>query len=231
VENENEIGGAFSREFCGGTHTDTTGSIGNFKIIKEESISAGVRRITAMTGEGLNKFFEQRSGIVDELSTMLKVPSEQLVGRVQKLLDDNKKLSKELKSARKKGAVDIMAEAKALLSKAELLGPTSIITGRLSAGSAEEGRGAIDMLRKKAKSAAIVLGMADEGKVTLLAGVTDDLVKKGLKAGELVKAIAPIVGGGGGGGPKMAQAGGKNPDKIEEALTKAAEIIKEKLAD
>jgi alanyl-tRNA synthetase len=89
--NENEISDAFSREFCGGTHIDRTGRIGGFKIIKEESISAGVRRITAMTGEGLNKFFEQRSDIVDELSTMLKVPSGQLVERVQKLIDENKK--------------------------------------------------------------------------------------------------------------------------------------------
>jgi alanyl-tRNA synthetase len=138
-------------------------------------------------------------------------------------------LAKQLKSARKKGGVDVMAEAKSLLSEAEKVGQTSVITGQLPAVTAEEGRGAIDMLRKKAKSAAIVLGMSDEGKVTLLAGMTDDLVKKGLKAGELVKAVAPIIGGGGGGGPKMAQAGGKNPDKIEEALAKAAEIIKEKL--
>jgi len=231
AESLDGIGDAFSREFCGGTHTDRTGRIGGFKIIKEESISAGVRRITAMTGEGLNSFFEQRSDIVDELSTMLKVPSEQLVERIQKLIDENKKLTKELKSARKKGGVDVMAEAKSLLSKAEKVGKTSVIIGRLSAGSAEEGRSAIDMLRKKATSAAIVLGMTNEDKVTLLAGMTDDLVKKGLKAGELVKAVAPIMGGGGGGGPKMAQAGGKNPDKMDEALAKAAEIIKEKLTD
>jgi len=231
AESLDGIGDAFSREFCGGTHTDRTGRIGGFKIIKEESISAGVRRITAMTGEGLNSFFEERSDIVDELSGMLKVPSEQLIERVQKLIDENKKLTKELKSARKKGGVDVMAEAKALLSKAEKVGQTSIITGQLSANSIEEGRGAIDMLRKKAKSAAIVLGMAGEGKVNLLVGMTDDLVKKGLKAGELVKAVAPIVGGGGGGGPKMAQAGGKEPDKINEALAKAAEILRKKLED
>ncbi len=230
AESLDGIGDAFSREFCGGTHTDRTGRIGGFKIIKEESISAGVRRITALTGEGLNRFFDERSDTVDGLSVMLKAPAEQLVERVKKLIEDNKKLVKELKSARKKGGVDVMAEAKALLSKAEKVGQTSIITGQLSANSIEEGRGAIDMLRKKAKSAAIVLGMAGEGKVNLLVGITDDLVKKGLKAGELVKAVAPIVGGGGGGGPKMAQAGGKEPDKIDEALAKAAEIIKEKLS-
>jgi alanyl-tRNA synthetase len=86
------------------------------------------------------------------------------------------------------------------------------------------------MLKKKAKSAAIVLGFIEDGNVTLLAGVTDDLVKKGLKAGDIVKQIAPLIDGGGGGRPQMAQAGGKNPEKIDEALTKAAEIIKEKLS-
>ncbi len=86
-------------------------------------------------------------------------------------------------------------------------------------------------MKKKAKSAAIVFGFTDEGRVTLLAGVTDDLIKKGLKAGDIVKHIAPLVDGGGGGRPQMAQAGGKNPEKLDDALKKAAEIIKEKLAD
>ncbi len=123
-----------------------------------------------------------------------------------------------------------MAEAKQLLDKAEKIGKSSVIIGRLSATSAEQGRAAIDMLKKKAKSAAIVFGFEDDGKVTLLAGMTDDLVKKGLRAGEIVRQIAPIVDGGGGGRDQMARAGGKNPKKINNALKKAAELIKEKLA-
>jgi alanyl-tRNA synthetase len=122
-----------------------------------------------------------------------------------------------------------MAEAKQLLEKCEKVGQTSLIIGRLSTTSVEQAREAIDMLKKKAKSTAIVLAFEDDGKAALFAGMTADLVKKGLKAGDIVKQIAPIVDGGGGGRPQMAQAGGKNPKKIDDALKKAAELIKEKL--
>jgi len=230
--------GAFSREFCGGTHVERLGSIGGFKIIKEESISAGVRRITALTGPALNDYLEKASDIVDELSVMLKVPSEALPERVARLLDDNKKLAKQLKSAARLSGSDVMAEAKQLLENCEKIAEAHVITGRLSATSVEQAREAIDMLKKKAKSAVIVLGFEDDGqpagagagKATLLAGVTDDLVKKGLNAGDIIKQIAPVIDGGGGGRPQMAQAGGKNPAKIGDALTRAAELIKEKLA-
>jgi alanyl-tRNA synthetase len=229
AENENHLAEAFSKEFCGGTHVDRLGSIGGFKIIKEESISAGVRRITAMTGSGLAAYLEQRSRIVDELSEMLKVPAEEIADRVDQLIKENKKLAKELKSASKQGASGITAEAKQLLDGCEKIGPTSVVIGRLSAASAEQAREAVDMLKKKAKSAAIVLGFIEDGNATLLAGVTDDLVKKGLKAGDIVKQIAPLIDGGGGGRPQMAQAGGKNTRKINDALAKAAELIKSHL--
>ncbi len=220
---------AFSKEFCGGTHVDKLGSIGGFKIIRQESISAGVRRITALTGEGLNDYLEKASVLVDELTQMLKVPSEGLVGRVEQLLQDNKDLSKKLKSASKREGSDVMEQARELLDKCKKISETSVIVGRLSTASVEQAREAIDMLKKKAKSAAIVLGFEDEGKVTLLAGMTNDLIEKGLSAGDVIKNIAPIVDGGGGGRPQMAQAGGKNPQKIDDALAKAAEIIAEKL--
>ncbi len=229
AEDQGQIGDAFSREFCGGTHVDRLGSIGGFKIIKEESISAGVRRITALTGFGLNDYLEKASGIVDELSVMLKVPSEVLVDRVNQLIKDNKQLSKKLKSASRATGSDAMAEAKRFLDNCEKVGETHIIVGRLSTFSVEQAREAVDMLKKKAKSAAVVLGFEDDDKATLLAGVTDDLIKKGLKAGEIIKAIAPIIGGGGGGRPQMAQAGGKKPKKINDAIAKSVEIIKEKL--
>ena len=229
AENQNQINEAFSREFCGGTHVEKLGAIGGFKIIKEESISAGVRRITALTGAALTNHLEKASDIVDELSAMLKVPSESLVERVGQLLKDNKKLAKELKVAARQSGSDSMAEARKLLEKCGKIGETSIIVGRLSTTSIEQAREAVDMLKKKAKSAAIVLGFDDDGRATLLAGITDDLVAKGLKAGDIVKEISPIVDGGGGGRPQMAQAGGKNPKKIGDALTRAGEIIKQKL--
>ncbi len=230
AESKNQIDKALSKEFCGGTHVDRTGIIGGFKIIKEESISAGVRRITALTGQGLAKYLEGRSDIVDKLSVMLKVSAETLVDRVGQLMEDNKKLSKQLKSAARQAGSDAMAEAKQLLEKCEKIGDSHIIVSRLATTSVEQAREAIDMLKKKAKSAVVVFGFEDEGKATLLASVTDDLIKKGLKAGDIVKVIAPIVDGGGGGRPQMAQAGGKNPEKIDDALTKAGEMIKEKLA-
>ena len=229
AEGQEQISEAFSREFCGGTHVDRLGTIGDFKIIKEESISAGVRRITALTGSGLNSYFEKASDIVDELSAILKVPSEGLVDRVGQLIKENKKLSKELKSATRASGADVMTEAKELLQKCEKVGETSIIIGQLQGAQIEQAREAVDMLKKKAKSAAIVLGFGDGDKATLLAGMTDDVIKKGLKAGDIVKETAPIIGGGGGGRPQIAQAGGKNPKKIDDALKKASELIKEKL--
>jgi alanyl-tRNA synthetase len=229
--NEKLIGEAFSREFCGGTHCDNTGQIGGFKIIREESISAGVRRITALTGSGLTKYLEDRGEIVDRLSVMLKTSADELVDRVGRLIKENKKLAKKLKSGAGQSGSDAKAEAKKLLEECEKINGTSVIIGRLSTTSVEQAREAIDMLKKKAKSAAVVLGFDDEGKVTLLAGLTDDLIKKGLKAGDLVREIAPIVDGGGGGRPQMAQAGGTKPEKIKDALDKAGELIKEKLGD
>jgi alanyl-tRNA synthetase len=231
TENAEQIDQAFSKEFCGGTHVDRLGSIGGFKIIKEESISAGVRRITALTGPGLNAYLEKASDIVDELSVTLKVSSETLVNRVNQLIKENKKLSKELKAASKASGSDVMTEAKQLLQKCEKIGDSSIICSSLSTSSVEQARETIDMLKKKARSAAVVLAFEADGKVTLLAGVTGDLIDKGLKAGDIVKEIAPIVDGGGGGRPQMAQAGGKNPKKINDALKKAAELIKEKLSN
>ncbi|MHC4331852.1 MAG: alanine--tRNA ligase, partial [Planctomycetota bacterium] len=214
AEDESRIDEAFSREFCGGTHVDRLGSIGGFKIVKEESISAGVRRITALTGSALTVYLENARDVVDELSVMLKVPSEALIERVGQLLKDNKRLSKELKVAARQSGSDAMGEARQLLKKCEKIGETSIITHQFSTTSVEQAREAVDMLKKKAKSAAIVFGFDDNGKATLLAGVTDDLIKMGLKAGDIVKEIAPIVDGGGGGRPQMAQAGGKDPGKI-----------------
>ena len=229
TDSEEKLDEAFSKEFCGGTHVDRIGSIGGFKIIKEESISAGVRRITALTGFNLNSYLEKASDIVDDLSVILKVPSEGLVDRVERLLNDNKQLSKKLKAASKSSGSDVMEQAKKFLDNCEKAGDSSVITGQLSSASIEQAREAIDMLKKKEKSAAIVLGFEDEGKATLLAGVTNDLIEKGLKAGDIIKDIAPIVEGGGGGRPQLAQAGGKNPEKIEEALNRASEMIKEKL--
>ncbi len=226
---KDHIDEAFSREFCGGTHVDRLGVIGGFKILREESISAGVRRITALTGPALTAYLERGSDVVDQLAALLQIPADKLPERVAQLLEDNKKLTKQLKTAAKTGGPDTMAEARRHLEASERIGAAAVVVGRLSTTSVERAREAVDMLKKKAGSAAIVLAYEEDGKVTLLAGVTDDLIKS-LKAGDIVKTIAPIVDGGGGGKPQMAQAGGKNPAKIDEALAKATELIKAALS-
>jgi alanyl-tRNA synthetase len=220
---------AFSREFCGGTHVENTGEIEGFKIIKEESTAAGVRRITALTGSELVKYLEQRSDVIDGLMEMLKVPSEQIVERVEKLLADNKKLAKELKSRPKSAGVDPMEQAKQLLDSCEKVGDACIVVGSLGAVPADDARRAIDMLKKKAPSSAILIAVLEDDKVMLLSGVTDDLIKRGVKAGDIVKEIAPIIGGGGGGKPQMAQAGGKDASKLDECLEAARKYIASKL--
>ncbi len=227
---KSELNEAFSREFCGGTHVDRLGAIGGFKIIKEESISAGVRRITAMTGAALTAHLEEAAGVVDQLTALLQIPGDRLVERVTQLLEDNKKLAKDLKNAAKAGGADTLAEARKLLDAAKKIGDASIIAGRLASTSIERAREAMDMLKKKAGSAAIVLGFENEGKAMLLAGMTDDLIKQGLKAGDIIKQIAPIVGGGGGGRPQMAQAGGKDPAQLDAALEKAGALIETRLS-
>jgi len=226
---ESHIDEAFSREFCGGTHVDRLGVIGGFKVLREESVSAGVRRITALTGQALTAHLEQAGSIVEQLTALLQIPAGKLPERIAQLLEDNKKLAKQLKTAAKTGGPDTMAEARSLLDAGERIGDSAVVVGRLSTTSVDRAREAIDMLKKKAKSAAVVLAYEEDGKVMLLAGVTDDLIKK-IKAGDIVKQIAPIVDGGGGGKPQMAQAGGKNPAKIDEALGKASELIKTALA-
>ena len=226
---KNHIDEAFSREFCGGTHVDRLGVIGGFKILKEESVSAGVRRITALTGPGLTAYLEKGSDIVDQLAALLQIPADKLPERISQIVEDNKRLTKQLKSVSKTGGPDTMAEARQLLEASEKIGESAVIVGRISTTSVDRAREAIDMLKKKAQSAAIVLAYEEEGRVMLLAGVTDDLIKR-LKAGDIVKTIAPIVDGGGGGKPQLAQAGGKNPAKIDEALSKAAEMIKAALS-
>jgi alanyl-tRNA synthetase len=226
AEDGQHLDEAFSREFCGGTHVERLGTIGGFKITKEESIASGVRRITALTGGGLTEYLSARSDAVDELSRTLKVPAEQIIERVSALIEENKRLGKELKATSKRSGIDVVAEAKQLLEKCEKIGETSVVIGKLSPTTAEQARSAVDMVKKKAKSVATVFGYVEGDRANLIAGVTDDLIKKGIKAGDIVKEIAPIIDGGGGGRPQMAQAGGKNAEKIDEALARATEIIK-----
>jgi alanyl-tRNA synthetase len=226
---KDHFGEAFSKEFCGGTHVSNTSEIGGFGIVKEESVSAGVRRITALTGTRLVAYLMGRNAIVDELVGMLKVPADQITSRVAKIMEDNKSLAKQLKSGAA-AAASAQVSADDLLARSSRQGATVVVAESIPALGVDQARGLIDSLRAKAGSAVVVLGMADgDGKVMLFAGVTDDLIKK-ISAGDIVKQIAPIVGGGGGGRPQFAQAGGKDPSKIDEAIRTAKTFITGKLS-
>ncbi len=217
--------GAFSKELCGGTHLDNTGQVGLFKIIGEESVAAGTRRITALTGRAALEFIQRTQTILARSASALKVPSESLPERLESIV-------KELRELKKKAAAP-KAESLGidqLLAQAEEIAGVKVITAETPGGPAEL-RQMIDLLRRKNASLAVMLGnaQAEEKKVTLIAGLTKDLVAKGLDAVAWVRAASSIVGGSGGGRPDMAQAGGKLPDKLAEAFAAAKDAMQKML--
>jgi alanyl-tRNA synthetase len=217
-----------SVEFCGGTHVPRTGTIGPFKIVSQEAVAKGVRRIVAVTGRKALAELENRNAVLDELSARFQCRPEELPARIDSLQEHVKKLEHQLK---KGAAADLAGTVDKLLADAPTVGGAKLVVGQLPAGTPSEAvRGQIDRIKQKAGSAFVVLGWAeDEGKVSLLAALSPDLVKKGLKAGDVVKQVAAVVGGSGGGRPEMAQAGGKDASKLPDAITKATAIGKETL--
>jgi alanyl-tRNA synthetase len=221
--------GTFSRELCGGTHLDSTGQIGLFKIVGEESISAGTRRITALTGKEALAYIRQEEEALADVAAALRVPPGQAAERVTALLDEVKSLKKQATQRRAEAAPKVSADD--LIAGATLIGDVRVIAQGLDSAPADELRQLIDVLRRKAgTNLAVLLASSADGKVSLAAGLTPDLVTRGLHAGQWLKDVAPIVGGGGGGRPDLAQAGGKNPEKIPEALKKAVEVLEAKAA-
>ncbi len=216
-----------SVEFCGGTHLMHTGQAGFFKLVSQEPVAKGVRRVTAVTGREAVASVQRLAGVVGELTGRLNCKPEELPGRVEALQEEIKKLQQQLK---KGAATDLQGTADKLLQEASQVNGATIIVGEMPTGPEEQMRQQVDRLRQKAGSAVVVLGWSDDGKVQLLAAVTDDLVKKGLHAGKLVGQVAKVVGGGGGGKPTLAQAGGKEPAKLPEALQLAKQLAGEMLA-
>ncbi len=215
-----------SVEFCGGTHLDHTGQIGLFKVVSQEPVAKGVRRITAVTGRRAFEYMQKLSEVVDELTAKLNCKAEELPGRVEALQEEVKKLQQQLK---KGVASDLTGVADKLLASADAVNGAKLVVGEVPAAPAEAIRAQVDRLRQKAGSSVIALGWAEEGKVGLLVAVTDDLVKKGLHAGKLVGEAAKAAEGKGGGNPTLAQAGGKNPAKLGEALARAKQLAAEQL--
>jgi alanyl-tRNA synthetase len=220
--------GGFSRELCGGTHLDNVGQVGLFKVIGEESVSAGTRRITALTGKAALELIRKEERELSEIASALKVPAHLASDRVLALLEEVKNLKKQ--ATQRKADVAPKTSAEDLLTSATQVGDAKVVAASLGSETPDDLRQLIDVLRRKQPTAlAVLFASSADGKVNLAAGLTPDLVARGLNAGHWLKAVAPIVGGGGGGRPDLAQAGGKNPDQIPAALEKAVAFVQEKL--
>jgi alanyl-tRNA synthetase len=215
-----------SVEFCGGTHLQHTGQAGFFKIVSQEAVGKGVRRITAVTGRQAVATVQHLSGLLDDLAGRFSCKPEELSTRIDALQEEVKKLQQQLK---KGAAGDAQGVADRLLETAEEVKGAKIIVGEMPAAAVEQMRGQVDRLRQKAGSSVIVFGWSEDGKVQLLAGVSKDLEKR-VSAGNLIKEAAAVVGGKGGGRPDMAQAGGKDPAKLGEALQLAKKLAVEQLS-
>lgn len=216
--------GDYSKEFCGGTHLDSTGQIGLFKIISESAIAQGIRRIEGATGVGAHAFTCEQALIIEQAAQALKAPANELVDRIKAQTQKIKQLEKDLEAAQfdavKNSTDDILANAETI-NNIKLINHVfkNIEMGIL--------RKIADLLKQKTSSAIITLGAKTTENASILILVTDDLVKKGIKANELIKKIAPLMDGSGGGRPQLAQAGSKAVDKVDHAVQQANKIIKE----
>ena len=211
---------AFSKELCGGTHCRHTGEIGVFRIVSETGVAAGVRRLEAQTGSGAMAMMKKLEADVRELSDLLKVGQSELVAKTRKVMAQLKDKERELEELKLK-----MASGSAVASSAKTIAGVAVHVQRTDGLDMNGMRALADQLRDKLKSGVVALGAAtDDGKVSLLVVVTKDLAGK-IKAGELIKVMAAEVGGTGGGRPEMAQAGGKDPSKLDAALEKVFGLV------
>jgi alanyl-tRNA synthetase len=218
--------GDYSQEFCGGTHVSNTGEIGIFKVISESSIAAGIRRIEAVTGKAALSRLNNKENTLEHLCKVLDAQENTIVQRAEELIQQVKDLKKE---AQKADRESVQKNLSNLIANVKETSGVKVVTEIMEGVGAEGLRRAVDSLKKKLGSVAITLGTIEDGRVVLVTAISDDLVKKGLHAGKIAKDIAKIVGGGGGGRADMAQAGGKFPDKIKEAIDFAHKVICEKV--
>lgn len=213
----------YSMELCGGTHIKMTGEIGAFRIISEGSIAAGVRRIEALTGESAYLYGRRMEDQILEIANLLKVSPTEVLSRVESLIQQNKELEKEVTRLRQKGAMSQVSE---LLDQIVTVQGINVLAVSVENVDRNVLRSMVDELKGKIGSGVIVIGTITDGKVALVAGVTEDLIKqKGLNAGNIIRQVAEIAGGSGGGRADIAQAGAKDPSKMMIALSATPEII------
>ncbi|GKU28334.1 alanine--tRNA ligase [Clostridium folliculivorans] len=214
--------GDFSKELCGGTHVSNSGQIGLFKVVSETGVAAGIRRIEALTGFNAIKYFESKSEIIREVTSTLKCNEKDILRKLHSQTADLKEKEKEIQELKLKmvqgSEDDILASAK------EIKG-VKVVASTVEGLDGNALRDLADKIRNKVGSGVVVLGSAADGKVNLVAMATRDAIEKGIHCGKIIKEVATIAGGGGGGRPDMAQAGGKNPEKLNEALAKVNELV------
>jgi alanyl-tRNA synthetase len=206
--------GFYSKELCGGTHVGRIGDIGVLKIVSEESVAAGVRRIEAVTGVGALEHYQHQAQTLRQLASRLNVGEDTLLASVEKLSQTARTLEKELGEQKRKGALNQLDD---LFSHAQIIKGVKVVIGEVANVDREGLRQLVDSLRQKLGSGIVALGMPEEGKVALIAGVTKDLTAK-VHAGKLIQALAKQVGGSGGGRPDLAEAGGKDTSALKSAL-------------
>ena len=214
--------GDFSIEFCGGTHVQNTSEIAAFKIISETGVAAGVRRIEALTSEGLMKYYDELEEKLKNAAHLLKATPDNLADKITHLMSENKALQSEVESLKSRMAQDAVGD---VMEQVKEVKGVKLLAAEVDGVDMNGLRDLGDQLKEKLGDGVVVLASANEGKVSLMATATEGAMKKGAHAGNLVKGIAGCVGGGGGGRPNMAQAGGKNPAGIKDALEKAAEVL------
>lgn len=216
----------FSIEFCGGTHVKNTSEIMAFKIISESGVAAGVRRIEALTSDGLMKYYAQIEENLKNAAQLLKATPENLADKITHMIAENKSLHSEVEGLKNKMAQEAAGDVMDHVTEVK---GVKLLAAQLDGIDMNGLRDLGDQFKAKLGEGVVVLASGNDGKVSLMATVTDGAMKQGAHAGNLVKAIAGCVGGGGGGRPNMAQAGGKNPAGIPDALAKAAEVLESQI--
>jgi alanyl-tRNA synthetase len=206
--------GFYSKELCGGTHVHRVGDIGVLKIVSEQSVAAGVRRIEAVTGIGALEHYQQRAQLLSQIASKLNVGEDAVLAAVEKLSETTKQLEKELEAQKRKGALGQLDD---LTSRVQMVKGVKVIAAEVANVDREGLRQLVDSLRQRLGSGVVALGMPDDGKVALIAGVTKDLTSK-IHAGKLIQQLAKQVGGSGGGRPDLAEAGGKDTSALKSAL-------------
>ncbi len=218
--------GDYSSELCGGTHVDSSSQIGLFKILSESGIAAGVRRIEAITGSEAYNYVKNIENQIDEVSEMLKTNKNDVMNKMQNTLDENKSLEKEIEKLKSELTLSKLDD---ILEEVSLVEDVHVICKVMEDSDGDDLRQLGDKLRDKLDSVLVVLGSTKNDKVSLIAMATKDLVDRGIHSGNIIREVAKVTGGGGGGRPDMAQAGGKDASKIEEALDMVPELIKSQL--